>query len=76
MHNLPDTTTWIILMDNIDTYCEVYDFNSIRSFILEEKGEWTMEDQVRIEMLEEGLNPTSVSDINKFWYNIVNNSGV
>ena len=65
-------TTGIRLMEN---YCEVYDFTSIRSAVLEAKGTWTMEDQVRVDMLEEGLNPHSVSDVNLYWMDILKNYG-
>ena len=72
IHNVHTISARIRLMEN---YCEVYDFTSIRSYILEEKGEWSMEDQVRIDMLEEGLNPHSVSDVNLYWRDILKNYG-
>ena len=59
----------------MENYCEVYDFTSIRSAVLESKGELSMEDQVRIDMLEEGLNPHSVSDVNLYWMDILKNYG-
>ena len=55
-------------MDEPESYCEVYDFNSIRSFILEEKGEWSLEDQVRVNMLKDGLNPHCIEDVHTHWF--------
>ena len=67
--------TIIVRIRLMENYCEVYDFTSIRSAVLESKGEWSMEDQVRIDMLEEGLNPHSVSDVNLYWMDILKNYG-
>ena len=72
IYNVHTISARIRLMEN---YCEVYDFTSIRSAVLESKGEWSMEDQVRIDMLEEGLNPHSVSDVNLYWMDILKNYG-
>ena len=72
IHNEHTNSARIRLMEN---YCEVYDFTSIRSYILEEKGEWSMEDQVRVDMLEEGLNPHSIEDVHSYWKDILKNYG-
>jgi predicted nuclease of restriction endonuclease-like (RecB) superfamily len=58
-----------------DTYCAVYDFTGIRSSILESKGEWSLEDQVRVDMLELGLNPHLVEDVNIYWTDVLKNYG-
>ncbi len=50
-----------------DITCDVYDFTSIREAILEAKGKLSLEDEVRVEMLEDGLNPHNPTDINLFW---------
>lgn len=76
IHDIHLTTSGTRLMDETESYCEVYDFNSIRSFILEEKGEWSLEDQVRIDMLKHGLNPHCVEDVHTHWFGIINNYGV
>ena len=75
IHYVHTITTRIRLMNELETYCEVYDFTSIRSYILEEKGEWSMEDQVRVDMLEEGLNPHSIEDVHSYWKDILKNYG-
>lgn len=76
IHDIHLTTNGTKLMNETEGYCEVYDFNSIRSFILEEKGEWSLEEQVRIDMLKDGLNPHCVEDVHTHWFGIINNYGV
>jgi hypothetical protein len=46
---------------------EIYNFRAIREDVLDKKGLLTMEDEVRVDMLERGLNPTSSKDIKEFW---------
>jgi hypothetical protein len=46
---------------------EIYNFRTIREDVLDKKGLLTVEDEVRVDMLERGLNPTSSKDIKEFW---------
>ena len=46
---------------------EIYNFRAIREDVLDKKGLLTVEDEVRVDMLERGLNPTSSKDIKEFW---------
>ena len=48
----------------------VYDFASIRKDVRQKQGRWTMEDDIRMDMLEAGYNPASRLDIEEYWQEI------
>ena len=48
----------------------VYDFASIRKYVRQKQGRWTMEDDIRMDMLEAGYNPASRLDIEEYWQEI------
>mgnify|MGYP003134058052 CR=1 FL=1 len=48
----------------------VYDFASIRKDVRQRQGRWTMEDDIRMDMLEAGYNPASRLDIEEYWQEI------
>ena len=53
------------------TKCEVYDFSSIREVVLERKGQWTIEDEVRLDLLENGYSPHNKQDIDAYWQDLL-----
>ena len=54
----------------------VYDFTSIRKEIKERQGMWTMEDDIRSDMLLAGYNPTDPKDIDDWWKDIFEEENV
>ncbi len=48
----------------------VYDFATIRKDVRQKQGRWTMEDDIRMDMLEAGYNPASRLDIEEYWQEI------
>jgi len=54
-----------------ESKCDVYDFSTIREVILEKKGKWTVEDEVRLDMLENGYSPHSKADIEEYWNDLL-----
>jgi len=48
----------------------VYDFASIRKDVRQKQGRWTMEDDIRMDMLEAGYNPASRLDVEEYWQEI------
>tara|TARA_R110002020_G_scaffold33278_3_gene101534 strand:- start:11955 stop:12146 length:192 start_codon:yes stop_codon:yes gene_type:complete len=51
--------------------CDVYDFSTIREVVLERKGKWTVEDEVRLDMLENGYSPHNKEDIEEYWNDLL-----
>lgn len=48
----------------------VYDFVLIRKDVRQKQGRWTIEDDIRMDMLEAGYNPASRLDIEEYWKEI------
>ena len=49
---------------------QVYDFLSARKAMLERQGRWTLEDDIKADMLACGYNPSSRKDIQEYWQEI------
>ena len=54
-----------------ESKCDVYDFSTIREVVLERKGKWTVEDEVRLDMLENGYSPHNKEDIEEYWNDLL-----
>ena len=54
-----------------ESKCDVYDFSTIREVVLERKGRWTVEDEVRLDMLENGYSPHNKADIEEYWNDLL-----
>lgn len=54
-----------------ESKCDVYDFSTIREVVLEKKGKWTVEDEVRLDMLENGYSPHNKADIEEYWNDLL-----
>ena len=54
-----------------ESKCDVYDFSTIREVVLERKGKWTVEDEVRLDMLENGYSPHNKADIEEYWNDLL-----
>ena len=61
-----------VMMENLHK-CDVYDFSSIREVVMEKKGKWNIEEEVRLDMLECGLSPHSKKDIEEYWNDLLEN---